>query len=108
MQAANNLSMAVIYVTHRACPHTPVWTREHIQNVQAWYANLQNWLTQRTKANPHGRSPSSITLWKAWDVTQAKWDKFKRAFEVGAGLQQHMACIIGCHQSTSHVLCAEE
>lgn len=93
MQAANNLATTVAFVIHRACPHTPAWPRQHIQNVQGWYENLQNWLTQRTKANPRGKGPSSITLWQAWEATQAKWDKFKRAFEVGQLWFEH-----GCMQ----------
>lgn len=101
MQAANNLAGTVAFVTHRACPHAPVWSKEYIANVQDWYANLQNWLTQRTKANPHGRPPSSITLWRAWEASQAKWDRFKQAFEVRAAA---LAGLNGSHASPSTTL----
>lgn len=48
-----------------------------------WYDNLQGMLHAKIKSNLHNRIPASITLWQAWQTTQAKWDQFKQAFQVG-------------------------
>ena len=40
-QIANNLAMVVPFVTHTSCPKSTTWSQATINQVDAWYANLQ-------------------------------------------------------------------
>lgn len=85
------------FVTHSKCPNNSSWTPTHIKKVDHWYGNLQAKTHHNMKAHYNKRKdPSSITLWMAWQATQAQWNQFMEKFMVsGALLTFHALSFLG-------------
>jgi hypothetical protein len=97
--------MVVPFVTHTSCPKSTTWSQATINQVDAWYANLQAKTNASMKADLNQpKDPSSLTLWKAWQITLTMWQEFVDKFQVSGDLVGWLGWdhVLPClHNSTS-------